>query len=207
MVFFKLTNPEEGRWDKVKDYFKEDLKIIEEKFRKVEEDLIAQNFTSADHKRRETAEKNLKELLAMSIYDKDMIAKVQLNHLSDFDLNKDTEIEMVARKLFLAVNAAISTAQDVGGLMWDVAYRQRTIDIPLKEIDKETDEKIRTLKNEEERIKIFAEAEAKKQQIIQNALKARENFAQSFVNQLISAGKAEIEDKIKEAIQKELNTN
>ena len=137
-----------------------------------------------------------------------MITKVQINHLSDLNKEIIEEIEMVARKIAVAVDAATSIAYDIGNMLWDINYREYMLDAPLRQIETEINNKISMVKedNNEERMKIFNEGEEKKQQIITNAINSRESFAQGYVNQLLTIGRAELEKKIQEAALNEIQT-
>ena len=206
MFFFKLTNPDEGKWENVKNNFKEDLKKIEERFRQLDNDFFAKNFISQNIETRTQAEDNLKKLLAHTTYEKDMITKVQINYLNNLDKTTIEEIEMVARKIAIAVEAATSIAYEVGVILWDANYRKQMLDMPLNQVEAEINNKIATVKekNSKERLKIFNEGEEKKQQIIANAINARESFAQGYVNQLLTIGRAELENKIQKTAIKEI---
>jgi len=205
MVFFKLTNPESGKWENIKDEFTEDLKKIEKRFRQVDKDLFAQSFTSGNPEERIKAEENLKKLLAGTTYERDIITKVQLNHLSDLDKTKIDEIEMVARKIALAADASMSIAYEIGGMIWDVTYRAQMLDIPMGQIESETNAKLAEIHDQAKKEELFRESESKKQQILANAMNARDSFAQGYVNQLLTMGRAEIENKIREMAAAELN--
>ena len=205
MVFFKLTNPEEGTWEKNKKDFIKDLKKIEERFRQIDEDLFAQNFISADAEKRNKAEENLKKLLASVTYERDMITKLQINHLSDMDKERMNEIEMTARKIALASDSAMSIAHEIGAMIWDVNYRAQMLDAPMGQVEAETNTKLAGVQDQAKKEEIFREAEAKKQQILANAMNSRESFAQGYVNQLLAMGRAELESKIREMALREIN--
>jgi hypothetical protein len=115
------------------------------------------------------------------------------------------EIEMTARKIALASDSAMSIAHEIGAMIWDVNYRTQMLDAPMGQVEAETNTKLAGVQDQAKKEEIFREAEAKKQQILANAMNSRESFAQGYVNQLLAMGRAELESKIREMALKEIN--